>query len=159
MNRILIRSLIIGFIGLASVACVQQNVDKRKINSALLDSKIDELNKADLNNPEANKLDLKALKSLIDFAIDSYIDVECDNISQCQAIGFSPVPCGGYSMYLVYSSKNTGVEQLTSKVNILNKKRRKEIRDKGVVGICQFIAKPKLSCSANRCVTQSKPNL
>ncbi len=140
MKKVVLRSLFVCFVSVAQLSSAQQNIDDNNSNPASL---------------QAERIDLQEIKSLVDFVIETHIDVECDQVSQCQSIGLSPAPCGGYNTYLIYSNKNTDVIQLRRKVNSINQKRAKQIDDKGLVGICQYIAKPKLKCSANRCIAQS----
>lgn len=140
MKKIVHHSILVCLLCLAQLSCAQQNINEKNADTIPL---------------ESENIDLKGIESLVDFAIESDIDTECDDVSQCRTIGFSPSPCGGFSTYLVYSSKKTNVDKLTSKVKVMNQERSKKIKDKGLVGICQFIAKPKLICSANRCVANS----
>lgn len=81
--------------------------------------------------------------------------LECDRVSQCKAIGISPSACGGYSRYLVYSTKTNKNSIRVQRINILNQQQSLNIKKKGVVGICVHIAEPILACQQNQCRIKS----
>lgn len=85
--------------------------------------------------------------------LDSLIeDKSCDTQQQCKVVGVGHLPCGGPSIYLVYSTKNAGGKQVQSVANLITEQERKLHQELGTMGICKATPQIQAQCVNNRCV-------
>lgn len=85
--------------------------------------------------------------------LDSLIeDKSCDTQQQCKVVGVGHLPCGGPSIYLVYSTKNAGGKQVQSVANLITEQERKLHQELGTMGICKATPQIQAQCVNNQCV-------
>jgi len=94
---------------------------------------------------------IKAVNSSIGFPEQSELLLDCDQSSQCKAIGLEPSACGGYSYFWPYSTKTTKNKSLIKQIEKANQLKKLAIKKNGQVGICVHINKPAVRCVANLC--------
>lgn len=86
--------------------------------------------------------------------IKEAIKTEATNISQCRTIPFGNKPCGGPSLYLVYSIKNTDEEKLVYMVKTYNNLARDLNNLSALSSTCDFISEstPEFDVVSGNCV-------
>lgn len=79
-------------------------------------------------------------------------DKTCLETAQCRFIGYGIRSCGGYSDYLVYSTKNASYIALRYKVKAYND--IDAYLSSGVSSTCSIVPPPTLGCVENVCTVQ-----
>jgi hypothetical protein len=90
-------------------------------------------------------------------------DKSCDNNQQCMEIGFGAKPCGGFSSYLIYSTRQIYLPQhtddafhnetvLRSSVFVYNELQNNQNQTSSVVSDCRVVTPSFPVCSNNLCV-------
>ncbi len=87
--------------------------------------------------------------------IETIIDLECQQDSQCQSIGIRPMACGGFAEYLIYSQWKTPEPALKQAVSQFNQDLQQVKNTAKGSSICLHIAKPRLECIQQVCRAQS----
>jgi len=146
MKRLSISIIAICLLSVSSISCTQNEVgpDNKALNKAP---------EQDVVQQEFGDKKIVAIPKAASLSeIQELIGLGCKTDNQCKVIGVGVSPCGGHSKYLVYSSVDTDVKELKSKVAVLNGLQKLKNNKEGLVGICRHISPPKTSCTANQCV-------
>lgn len=79
-------------------------------------------------------------------------DKSCDSQQQCKVVGVGNLPCGGPSIYMVYSTKTASGKQVESLANLISEQERKLHETLGTMGICKATPQIQAQCVSNQCV-------
>lgn len=87
-------------------------------------------------------------------------DKSCDTQQHCKVVGVGHLPCGGPSIYMVYSVKNASGKQVETVANVISEQERKLHKELGTMGICKATPQIQAQCVNNQCVeVGSGPNV
>lgn len=79
-------------------------------------------------------------------------DKSCDSQQQCRVVGVGHLPCGGPSIYLVYSTKTASGKQVESIAQMITDQERKLHKELGTFGICKATPEIKAQCVNKTCI-------
>lgn len=98
--------------------------------------------RADAADPQPGTLE--KIKALIGSA-------SCTDSSQCRTVAIGARACGGPQGYLAWSTTQTDGGALRDLAERYKAERQAEIRQKGEMSDCRFIADPGASCRSGTC--------
>jgi len=78
----------------------------------------------------------------------------CESDDQCQTIGYGDKPCGGFRSYLSYSTQVTDKARLEALVERYNKLDRMINQQNNMMGTCEAVVPPSLSCQNAVCTAR-----
>ena len=78
-------------------------------------------------------------------------DAWCNGSDDCRTMGWGAKPCGGPSMYLVYSSTETSTAQLQAIADRFHDLGAEYNRRKGLISDCALTPRPDVDCVNGRC--------
>ena len=73
-------------------------------------------------------------------------DAECDNQSQCHALGIGAKACGGPNSYLAWSEKKTDPSALRTAVEAHARAQMDENKTSGLISDCMVVPMPPAVC-------------
>lgn len=93
---------------------------------------------------------------MLDAEIQHMLEVtqSCESDDQCQTIGYGDKPCGGFRSYLSYSTHVTDIARLEALVEHYNKLDRRLNQQNNMMGTCEAVVPPSLSCQNSVCTAR-----
>ena len=102
----------------------------------------------DGSNEERDVARLEQMEKVI---LEMISDISCQDLTDCEFIGFGVKPCGGPWRYLIYSTTNVDNILLSEKVKDYNEYNEKLNNRYGWVSDCSFAEPPVLGCIDGEC--------